>query len=156
MTVEKFTKYLLKLVLIYENIILNFAHWFLLKTHNIFKDLFLSHCYLQVFFFTPAFLIFLYWILLYFLLKLAKFRPLAVLERTIKSVFNLVECNCGTFNFRTAVGGQLVSVLQITIRRTPLLHKSTCGTKAVNFRKCSDVNLWTCSLFTLLVLAPSF
>lgn len=81
-----------------------------------FKDLLLSHCYLQVFYFTPAFLIFLSSIFSYFLLKLAKFRPLAVLERTtLKYVFNLVNCNCGSFNFCTAVRGQLVRVLQIII-----------------------------------------
>ena len=67
----------------------------------------LSHFYLQVFYFTPAFLIFFYSIFLYFLLKMAKFRSLEVLaRRTLKSAFNLVNCNCGSFNFHTLIGGQ--------------------------------------------------
>ena len=105
-TAEKFTNYCLKSALFYEKIIFNFVHWFLLETQR-FKDFLLLHCYLQVLYFTPAFLIFLCSILLYFLLNLAKFRPLEVLERTtLKYVFNLVNCNCGNFNFCTAIGGQ--------------------------------------------------
>jgi hypothetical protein len=59
---RKFHELIFKLnsVLIYEKIIFNFFP--LISTWNTkyFKDLLLSHCYLQVFYFTPAFLIFLY------------------------------------------------------------------------------------------------
>lgn len=120
-----------------------------------FEDLLFSHCYLQLLYFTAAFLISLYSVFFYLLLKLTKFLPLEVLEsRFLKFIFNLFNCKCGSLNFRTAVGGQCTTNNPTVSNCIASPEYGWCINREFQemFRR-RLVNMW--NLFSLILLAPS-